>query len=44
MRLIDKTSLYLANEQEPNLKEQEWIIIAERVPVDSVRKQAKEMG
>lgn len=44
MRLIDKTSLYLANEQEPNLEEQEWIIIAERVPVDSVRKQAKENG
>ncbi|MFQ8833301.1 MAG: DUF5302 domain-containing protein, partial [Ruthenibacterium lactatiformans] len=44
MRLIDKTALYLADEQEPNLEEQEWIIIAERVPVENVRRQAKDNG
>ena len=44
MRLIDKTALYLADEQEPNLEEQEWIIIAERVPVENVRRQAKNNG
>lgn len=44
MRLIDKTSLYLSNEQDPVLENQEWIIIAERVPVASVKKEAKANG
>lgn len=43
-RLIDKDNVYLANEQEPELQRQEWIILAERVPVEQVRRTAKANG
>lgn len=40
-RLVDKDNVYLANEQEPELQRQEWIILAERVPVEQVRRAAE---
>lgn len=44
VRLIDKTNIYLSDEQEQDLNMQEWIIIAERLSVSQVRKQAKDNG
>ena len=44
MRLVGKTSLYLADEQEPDINSQEWIIIAERRPVAQVREEARRNG
>ena len=44
MRLVGKTSLYLADEQEPDLNSQEWILIAERRPVAQVREEARKNG
>lgn len=44
MRLIHKTNVYLADEQNPELNEQEYIIIAERRPVATLRKIAKRNG
>lgn len=43
-RLIDKTALYLADEQEPDINAQEWMIISERRPVSQVREEAKKNG
>lgn len=43
-RLINKTNIYFADEQNPNLQEQEYIIISERLPVRTIRRQAKENG
>lgn len=44
MQLVGKTSLYMADEQNPNLNDQEWIIIAERRPVAQVREEARKNG
>lgn len=41
MRLVEKDDLYLANEEEPDLSRQEWIIIAERLPVEEVKRRAR---
>lgn len=43
-RLIDKTNVYLADEQNSNINEQEYIIISERVPVAKVKAEAKANG
>lgn len=43
-RLINRTNIYLSDEQCPELNEQEWIIISERVPVSRVREIAKKNG
>ena len=42
VRLIPRTNVYLENEQEQNLEEQGWIILAERQPVEAVRRKARE--
>lgn len=42
MRLIHKTNVYLADEQNPELNEQEYIIVAERRPVALLKKIAKQ--
>lgn len=44
VRMIDRSAVYLADEQEPDLQQQAWIIIAERLPVEVVRRQARENG
>lgn len=44
MRLVHKTNVYLADEQNPNLDEQEYIIISERIPVKRVIEAAKANG
>lgn len=41
-RIINNTSIYFADEQNPNVDEQEYIIISERLPVSQVRKIAKQ--
>lgn len=41
MRLIHKTNVYFSDEQNPELNEQEYIIIAERRPVNTLREIAK---
>lgn len=41
IRQIDRTSVYLADEQNPVLSEQEYIIIAERRSVRAVREEAR---
>lgn len=41
MRLIHKTNVYLADEQNPELNEQEYIIISGRDSVSKIRKTAK---
>ena len=41
MRLVDKDDLYLANEEEPDFARQDWIIIAERLPVEEVKGRAR---
>lgn len=44
MRLIHKTNVYLADEQNPELNEQEYIIISGRDSVSKIRKTAKKNG
>lgn len=44
VRMIDRSAVYLADEQEQDLQQQAWIIIAERLPVEAVRQQARENG
>lgn len=44
VRMIDRSAVYLADEQEQDLQQQAWIIIAERLPVEVVRRQARENG
>ena len=44
MRLIGKTDIYFADEQEQDLGSQEWVIIAERRPVAQVREEARKNG
>ncbi|MEF9984259.1 MAG: hypothetical protein RR806_05320 [Oscillospiraceae bacterium] len=41
MKSVASTNIYFANEQNPNINEQEYIIIAERLPVSLVREMAK---
>lgn len=43
-QLINKTNIYFADEQNPNINEQEYIIISERLPVKKVRQIAKDNG
>lgn len=43
-RLIPKTQLHFADEQNPDINEQLYIIIAERMPVEQVKKLAKFHG
>lgn len=42
MRLINRTDIYFADEQNPDINEQEWIIIAERKEVDEIRRIAQQ--
>lgn len=44
VELIDRSAVYLADEQEPDIQAQEWIIIAERRPVQELRRLARENG
>lgn len=44
MRSIRKTNVYLADEQNPEIDEQEYIILAERRPVSKIRAEAKKNG
>jgi len=40
--LIDRTQIFLADEQNPDIQKQKYIIIAERKFVDDIKKEAKE--
>lgn len=44
MQLVDKDEIYFADEQQKDREKQEWIIIRERVPVASVRREARKNG
>lgn len=44
VRMMDRSAVYLADEQEQDLQQQAWIILAERIPVEEVRRQARENG
>lgn len=44
MEAIDTTNIMLADEQNPNIQEQPYILIIQRRYVDEVRKEAKENG
>ena len=44
LQSIPRTEIYLADEQQPDLQQQEWILIAERRPVAQLRRQAKANG
>lgn len=44
VRVIERSAVYLADEQEPDLQKQAWIIIAERRPVGELRRLARENG
>ena len=43
-QIIDNTSIYFADEQNPDIQQQEYIILFERRPVAKVRREAKENG
>lgn len=43
-RMIHKTNVYLGDEQNPNIQEQDYIIISERVPVARVKEIASANG
>jgi len=43
-QIIENTCVLLADEQEPNLQEQEYICLLERLSVSEIKKQAKENG
>lgn len=43
-RLINKTNIYLSDEQNSNLNEQQYIIVSERLSVERVREMAKQNG
>ena len=43
-QILDSTNVFLADEQEPEIQKQAYIIIRERRPVDDVRKDAKAAG
>lgn len=44
VRLVNKTDVYFANEQNSDINAQEWIIIASRQSVDAIKKQARKNG
>ena len=44
MRAVDRSAVYLADEQEADLDRQEWILMAERRPVAQIRREAKNAG
>lgn len=44
VRLVDKTNVYFADEHNPNINEQEWVIISERAPISRIREAAKNNG
>ena len=44
MRAVDRSAVYLADEQEADLDRQEWILLAERRPVAQIRREAKNAG
>lgn len=43
-QVLDNTSIYFSDEQEPDVQKQEYIIIQERLPVAYVRREAKKNG
>lgn len=43
-QMMDTTAIYFADEQNPDIQEQPYIIIAERRMVDDIRREAKENG
>ena len=43
-RAVDRSAVYLADEQEADLDRQEWILMAERRPVAQIRREAKNAG
>lgn len=42
--VLDRSAVYLSDEQEQDIQKQGWIIVAERLPVAEVRRQARENG
>ena len=40
-RMVNGTSVYFADEQNPDVQEQEYIIISERVPVSKIKEEAR---
>lgn len=43
-QLVDSTMVFLADEQEPDLQKQPYILIAQRLPVEQVRREAVANG
>lgn len=43
-QIIDNTSIYFSDEQQPDIQRQEYILISERRPVGEVRREAKKNG
>jgi hypothetical protein len=43
-QLVDNTAIYFSDEQNPNIQEQAYVIIAERRPVEDIRKEARRNG
>ena len=44
LRSINKTNVYFSDEQNPDINDQDWIIISERVPVSKIKAKAEELG
>ena len=44
LQSIPRTGIHLADEQQPDLQKQEWILIAERRPVAQLRREARANG
>lgn len=44
VRVVDRSSVYLGDEQEQDIQAQPWIILAERRPVSQIRKWARQNG
>lgn len=42
--IVDRTNIYLSDEQQPEIKKQKYIIIEERRFVDDIKREAKENG
>jgi len=43
-QMVDSTAVFLADEQEPNLQKQQYILLMERLPVEQVRREAVRFG
>ncbi len=43
-QLVDSTAVFLADEQEPDLQKQPYILLMERLPVEAVRREAMRWG